>query len=137
MTTTPEIQIIPAHHEGRTGTPVRYGWHLIIDEEWADWYRTKAEAKKGAALCIAELANPTPKGDAVSDTDAYGYDGTAISIGDRIELHPALDLWMRGARYGTVTSLSLTPNDRVRFTLDAFPNHQTPFAASADSLRRV
>ena len=73
----------------------------------------------------------------MSDTDAYGYDGTAIRVGDRVELHPALDLWMRGARYGTVTNLSLTPNDRVRFTLDAFPNRQTPFAASADSLRKV
>lgn len=25
--------------------------------------------------------------------------------GTRVELHPALDLWMRGARYGTVTRI--------------------------------
>lgn len=25
--------------------------------------------------------------------------------GDRVELHPATDLWMRGARYGTVDGI--------------------------------
>lgn len=25
--------------------------------------------------------------------------------GDRVELHPATDLWMRGARYGTVVGI--------------------------------
>jgi hypothetical protein len=28
--------------------------------------------------------------------------GTAIAANDRVELHPATDLWMRGARFGTV-----------------------------------
>jgi hypothetical protein len=28
--------------------------------------------------------------------------GTAIAASDRVELHPATDLWMRGARFGTV-----------------------------------
>lgn len=26
-------------------------------------------------------------------------------VGDRIELHPATDLWMRGARYGIVAAI--------------------------------
>ena len=29
--------------------------------------------------------------------------GVGIKIGSRVELHPACDLWMRGARYGEVT----------------------------------
>jgi hypothetical protein len=31
--------------------------------------------------------------------------GTAIAANDRVELHPATDLWMRGARYGTVARI--------------------------------
>jgi hypothetical protein len=27
----------------------------------------------------------------------------SISVGSRVELHPGMDLWMRGARYGTIT----------------------------------
>lgn len=34
------------------------------------------------------------------------YQGRLIRIGDRIELHPACDLWMRGARFGTVTNVT-------------------------------
>lgn len=68
---------------------------------------------------------------------AYGYDGREIRTGDRVELHPATDLWMRGARYGTVVRPSTTPKDRVHVTLDAFPNRQSPFAGSADTFRVV
>ena len=28
-----------------------------------------------------------------------------FKIGDRIQLHPAMDLWMAGARYGDVVNL--------------------------------
>jgi hypothetical protein len=31
-----------------------------------------------------------------------GYDGNGYGLGDRVELHPGCDLWMRGCRYGTV-----------------------------------
>jgi hypothetical protein len=47
-----------------------------------------------------------------------GYDGNGYGVGDRVELHPATDLWMRGARYGVVVGVSLTPKDRVRVKLD-------------------
>ena len=43
----------------------------------------------------------------------------AMQIGKRIELHPATDLWMRGARYGTV--LSVTPKGLYRVKLDKWP----------------
>ncbi len=28
-----------------------------------------------------------------------------FKVGDRVQLHPATDLWMRGARYGTIEKL--------------------------------
>ena len=34
-----------------------------------------------------------------------GYDGIDIKQNDRVELHPATDLWMQGARFGTVLSI--------------------------------
>ena len=48
----------------------------------------------------------------------YGYDGSAYSVGDRVEIHPSTDYWMRGARYGTVVRISTTPKDRVHVKLD-------------------
>lgn len=64
----------------------------------------------------------------------YGYDGNGYTIGDRVELHPATDLWMRGARYGTVVRCSLTPKDRVHVKLDKIP--QT-VAGTEDTFRRI
>lgn len=29
-------------------------------------------------------------------------DNDTIFVGSRVELHPAMDLWMRGAKYGTI-----------------------------------
>ena len=49
---------------------------------------------------------------------AIGYDGNGINVGDRVELHPGTDLWMQGARYGTVVSIVPTPRDKVRVRLD-------------------
>lgn len=34
-----------------------------------------------------------------------GFDGVPISVGDRVELHPATDLWMRGARFGEAVKI--------------------------------
>ena len=41
------------------------------------------------------------------------------NVGDRVELHPATDLWMAGARYGTVTRTGRT---RVTVKLDTRPH---------------
>jgi len=36
--------------------------------------------------------------------DTYCHtEAREFKVGDRVEHHPASDLWMRGARYGTVT----------------------------------
>jgi hypothetical protein len=67
-------------------------------------------------------------------TTAYGYDGIALEVGDRVEIHPATYLWVRGARYGTIVRMSLTPNDRVRVKLDKIARD---VSASADTFRRV
>lgn len=32
-------------------------------------------------------------------------DGDTLRVGSRVELHPGMDLWMRGAKYGTITSV--------------------------------
>lgn len=50
--------------------------------------------------------------------NVQGYDGIGYGVGDRIEIHPGTDLWMRGARYGVVVGLSITPQDRVKVKLD-------------------
>jgi len=31
---------------------------------------------------------------------------TQFRVGDRVQLHPATDAWMRGDRYGTVTKIT-------------------------------
>lgn len=36
------------------------------------------------------------------DIGNYGESVVDFGSGDRVELHPALDLWMQGARYGNV-----------------------------------
>ncbi len=41
---------------------------------------------------------------------------TEFKPGDRIEMHPATDMWMRGARYATVTSIG---HKLLRVHLDA------------------
>jgi len=64
-----------------------------------------------------------------------GYDGNGYEVGDRVELHPASDLWMRGARYGVVTGRSTTVRDRVRVRFDLIPNRV--FSGAEDFFRRV
>lgn len=65
----------------------------------------------------------------------YGYDGIGFTVGDRVEIHPGTDLWMRGARYGTVTRIVPTKNDRVRVEMDKIPGRT--FAGSSDTFRAI
>ena len=64
-----------------------------------------------------------------------GYDGNGYDVGDRVEIHPATDLWMRGARYGVVVRKSLTPADRVHVRMDKLA-HRT-FAGHEDTFKRI
>lgn len=70
----------------------------------------------------------------MADT-VYGYDGNGYTVGDRVEIHPGTDLWMRGARYGTVKRLSMTPADRVHVEMDAKPGRT--FAGHAETFRII
>jgi hypothetical protein len=55
----------------------------------------------------------------MTDTSkATGYDGSTYTVGDRVEIHPGTDLWMMGARYGTVRTIVPTKTDRVRVRMD-------------------
>ena len=51
-------------------------------------------------------------------TRVTGYDGSTFEVGDRVEIHPGCDLWMRGARFGTVVGVVPTSMDRVRVEMD-------------------
>ena len=51
----------------------------------------------------------------------YGYDGSGINVGDRVELHPGTDLWMRGARFGKVAFARLGESRVCRVQLDRLP----------------
>ena len=65
----------------------------------------------------------------------YGYDGNGFAIGDRVELHPGLDWWARGARYGTVVGTRSTDGDRVIVELDYRDGLR--FSGPASRFRRV
>jgi hypothetical protein len=66
---------------------------------------------------------------------ATGYDGNGYCVGDRVELHPATDLWMRGARYGTVESFWFRGTNRVSVRLDKLPGKV--FVASPETFRSI
>ena len=51
------------------------------------------------------------------------YTLESFAVGQRVQLHPALDLWMRGARYGQVTRI--------------FPTSPIPLSVYVDTLARV
>lgn len=53
--------------------------------------------------------------------EVIGYDGSTFAVGDRVEIHPGTDLWMMGARYGTVRKIVPTSEDRVRVEMDKVP----------------
>jgi len=67
--------------------------------------------------------------------ELIGYDGAPYIVGDRVEIHPATDLWMMGARYGEVIGTSLTKRDRVKVRLDKMGKRL--FSGSADTFRKV
>ena len=64
-----------------------------------------------------------------------GYDGSEYGVGDRIEIHPSTDLWMRGTRFGVVVRTSLTSEDRVHVRMDKIKRHT--FAGREDDFKRA
>lgn len=68
------------------------------------------------------------------DRPLTGYDGRTYAVGDRVEISPHTDQWMRGARFGVVVRTSITPNDRVHVKLDKIPGI---VAGTEDTFRRI
>jgi hypothetical protein len=66
---------------------------------------------------------------------ATGYDGNGYNVGDRVEIHPGTDLWMRGVRFGTVVGMRSTPADRVHVVMDKLPSRK--FGGHESTFRRV
>lgn len=54
-----------------------------------------------------------------------------FKVGDRVEMHPATDLWMRGARFGNVVKVGRT---RVHVKLDKLPR---PVEVAPSDLQHV
>jgi hypothetical protein len=57
-------------------------------------------------------------------TDLDYTTAQTFAVGDRVELHPGTDMWMRGARFGTVVGRSLTSQDAIRVELDRIPGRK-------------
>lgn len=66
-----------------------------------------------------------------------GYDGNGYTIGDRVELHPGCDLWMRGAKFGEVVGMRPTPDDRVHVEMEHPQLRGRKFSGPADRFRKV
>jgi hypothetical protein len=62
-----------------------------------------------------------------------GYDGIEFKIGDRVELSPDQDLWMRGAKFGVVEGK--TADNRVKVRLELRPKKL--FKATPDKMRKM
>ena len=81
---------------------------------------------------IAPMGGAIPEGVTMGER-VTGYDGAPYGVGDWVELHPANDMWMRGARFGTVTKVGRT---RVYVTL-SWPAEGRAYKGYPDSFRRV
>ena len=88
---------------------------LWTPEELSTYWK---ECYAKEVLYLSDLYLNQPKRGARTMTKVIGYDGKPYTQGDRVEIHPGTDLWMMGARYGTVRKISLTPEDRVRVEMD-------------------
>lgn len=66
---------------------------------------------------------------------AQGYDGKEYRKGDRVELHPGTDMWMRGARFATVIGMSATLDDMVKVELDKRPGRK--YSGHEETFRKV
>lgn len=84
----------------------------------AEWYahleiKTRPEAHTNGT----GRASQTIRGEAVKNTDERRLSGAygKLTIGQRVQVHPASDTWMRGDRYGVIESFGAQSNyARVR-----------------------
>jgi hypothetical protein len=62
-----------------------------------------------------------------------GFDGSIIKLHSRVEMHPATNFWMRGARFGSVIRVN-TLRDLARVKLDKV---RTSILVAAVSLKSI
>ena len=109
---------------------------FATSQQASDWIITILEGNSEAGRAVAAWGTETlDLAPEVAEESLTGYDGSGYEVGDRVELHPTTDLWMRGARYGEVIGTSLTSGDRVKVRLDKLPKRT--FSGSADTFRKV
>jgi hypothetical protein len=127
-------------HNMRTGAPIKHDCRHIppaaLRLEREDCFTEAIAIMQGKHPCV-DCCEYIPHNCTRCEHHARltGYDGSRYDVGYRVELHPGTDLWMQGARFGTVESVSLTPNDRVKVRLDRLP--ATLFAGSEDTFRKA
>lgn len=69
-------------------------------------------------------------------------DANTFAVGDRVEFHPGTDLWMTGARYGTVEAFQdlarpLTPGTDRYYVVKPDRHGLHAVVVPADRIRRV
>lgn len=60
------------------------------------------------------------------------YGSKFVKVGDRVEIHPSADLWMRGARFGTVTKVGAVVSVRMDH-----PQVRNLFKAKSEDLKVI
>ncbi len=78
--------------------------HSVINHSVVDWYKAGAWEDTGRLPDDVRAAAMAARPLAKEYADDYAPNGV-FDPGDRVELHPGLDLWARGARCGTVRGI--------------------------------
>ena len=102
------------------------------DEGLYNWYQSEARRGDGGGMKAFIKRNRAEIDAAIrrvrdrppAQTRFYGLGGAGFyhtdtsefRVGQRVQIHPGMDLWMRGARYGTVKKLG---RERVHVKIDA------------------
>lgn len=79
-----------------------------VRQQALDFIETSQEAngeRFGTAVVLTSVKTPEIYAEETGHTLDYTPD-QSFTIGDRVELSPACDLWMQGAKYGTVRGLT-------------------------------
>lgn len=65
------------------------------------------------------------------------FEGNELQVGQWIELHPACDLWMRGAKFGTITKIANDNGTPVALVRMDHPQVRKLQRITGDLLRQV
>lgn len=97
-------------------------WAFGLDRAWGS-----VEVKRVWLACKAKPATLKQLGaraKSITGRKVLDFEGRCISEGARCELHPATDLWMRGARFGEIVKVWAHPDTgatMITVKLDKLP----------------